>query len=247
MDELGRRVIGDTQRSGEFTTTRWTVVLTAGQEDSERREAALEELCRTYWYPVYAYIRRSGHSSADAQDLTQDFFTTLLRRDALASLTPRLGRFRSFLLTCLRHFLTDALRRAQAVKRGGHLIRVPLEDEQVERYYASDSTAGGTPEQLFEQHWALALLDRSYSRLESEYGEAGKAREFARLKEFLARDTQAGDYESVAKDLGLSTGAVSVAVHRLRQRYRELVRKKIAQTLENSGEVDDELRQLFGR
>jgi RNA polymerase sigma factor (sigma-70 family) len=228
-----------------FATTHWSVVLTAGRNDTTRARAALENLCQTYWYPLYAYVRRRGHSPEDAQDLTQAFFARLLERNWVGSADQQKGRFRSFLLSALNHFLADEWDRARAQKRGGGIPPVPLQFDTAETRYGHEPVDHVTPEQNYERRWALTLLDTVLRRLRSEYEQEGRADLFAALHPCLVGDRTAQPYAELAAKLGISEGTVKSAVHRLRQRYRRLLRDEIAQTVAEPGEVDDELRHLF--
>lgn len=228
-----------------FQTTHWSVVLAAGQTDSARHAEALEYLCRAYWYPVYGYVRQRGYRPEDAQDLTQEFLARLIHRKWLADLDPHTGRFRSFLLTVLSRFLINEFERGQAARRGGGKSIVSLDQHQAEGRFALEPRTNETPERIFDRRWALALLDRALARLRAETRAAGKSRHFELLSPFLSRDTEPGDYATIADQLKLSAEAVAVAVHRLRQRYREVVREEVAQTLAQPSEIDAEMRHLF--
>jgi RNA polymerase sigma-70 factor (ECF subfamily) len=230
-----------------FATTHWSVVLRAGAEtDSAAGRQALEQLCRTYWYPVYAEIRRRGHGEHDAQDLAQDFFACLLRRDSVTTARPCKGRFRSYLLGALDYFLSDARAREQTAKRGGGQPLVSFDELDAESWFRAEPASPDTPARAFDRRWLVALLDASLRELEAEQTTAGKAAQFARLKPFLACETDAGDYRQIAHEMGLKSGTVAVAVHRLRQRYQEIIRDAVRQTLLDPEELDDELRHLFG-
>jgi RNA polymerase sigma-70 factor (ECF subfamily) len=221
------------------------VVLTAGRlNDTTRVHAALENLCQTYWPPLYAYVRRRGYSSEDAQDLTQAFFARLLERKAVATVAPEKGRFRSFLLASLNHFLSDEWDRARAQKRGGGKV-IPFDLQSAETQLGEIPVENFTPEKAFEHRWAITLLEQVYQRLGGEYRAQGKATLFDALRATLAGAGDAAPYAALAKQLGLSEGAVKVAVHRLRQRYRALLRETIADTVSTPEEVEDELRYLF--
>lgn len=229
-----------------FATTHWSVVLRAGQAGSVAGAAALERLCQAYWYPVYAEIRRRGRGEHDAQDLTQEFFACLLRRGSFAAASPAKGRFRSYLLGALDYFLSDARARADSLKRGGGCNIVPLETLDGEVRYRAEPATRESPETAFDRRWLLSLLDAGLRTLEAEQAAAGKGAQFARLRPFLAAETEVGDYRGIAAELGLKTGTVAVAVHRLRQRYQEIIRTAVRQTLLDPGELDDELRHLLG-
>lgn len=230
--------------TGRFIPTRWTLVLAASaQRDTQAGRAALAELCETYWYPLYAYVRRCGHEQHDAEDLTQEFFARLLEKNTLAGVSPEKGRFRSFLLASIKHFLANEWDRSQAQKRGGGKVIISLDGAVGESRHPIEPADGLTPDLIFERQWVLALLDRVLSQLAEEY--ADKPAHFAALKDFLTASSSPGAAADAAKALGLSDGAVRVAVHRLRQRYRHLLRAEIAQTVENPAEVDEEIRRLF--
>ena len=225
-----------------FPTTRWSRVGRAGApSDSEAREA-LTELCRAYWFPVYAYIRRKGHDADRAADLAQDYFARLIEKGTLAAADPVKGRFRAFLLADLAYFLADARDREAALKRGGGVRFVPLEAEGRYRLEPVDDL---TPEKLFDRAWALSLLDAVVGRLRAEFASAGKAETFEAMKIVLTDGPRAVPSAELARRLGTTEGAVQVAVHRLRKRYKALVREQIAATVDDPAEVEDEIRALF--
>jgi RNA polymerase sigma-70 factor (ECF subfamily) len=226
-------------------TTHWSVILGAGEEDSTRRTEALEKLCQTYWGPVYAFIRRHGHDVPESQDLTQTFFAQLLARDAFRNLDPRKGKFRSFLLVVLRHFLVNEAKRLNTAKRGGGQTVVPLDAETVEYCLLPGAAQDVAPERLFDRQWALTVLDRVFGNLRSEFEKNGGLPRFEELKVFLANEGNSQDYAKAAHHLGLTPGAVKVAVHRLRQRYGELLRLEIAHTVESPLEIEEEMRYLL--
>lgn len=228
-----------------FATTHWTVILDAKNSTSAAAEAALESLCRSYWGALYAYIRRSGHSPADAADLTQAFFALFLERRYLKDVDPNKGKFRSFLLKALNHFLADEWRRDHAQKRGGSHVRLSLNTDDWESRFGHELRSDTTPENIFERRWAMALFARALDRLREEFAGDGKEQEFDQLKEFLTQPSQDGAYTAAAAQLGLEEGAVAVRVHRLRKRYRELVREEVAQTVATPDEVEEELRHLL--
>ena len=221
------------------------MVLSAGRSDSTRARAALANLCQTYWHALYVYVRRRGHSPHDAEDLTQEFFARLLEHNWVARADQQKGRFRSFLLTALNRFLADEWDKALAQKRGGGRTPVSLDTEEAERHYQEDPGSGMAADRVYDRQWAVALLERTLSRLRAEFAQAGKAREFAGLKTFLTADRQDIPYAQAAAATGLSEGAARVAVHRLRKRYRELFREEIAHTVGEPDEVDAELRYLI--
>ena len=227
-----------------FATTHWSVVLAAGQQDSSQAAEALETLCRTYWYPLYAYIRRRGYSHADAQDLAQDFFVQLLRKNYPARADPAKGRFRNFLLHALNQFLADERERALALKRGGGQVIIPLDDEAAEERYRLEVADALTPEKLFERRWAQTVLDRALMRLRAEFVADGKGEAYEVLQAFEPGDQNPLSYADAAVRLRVGESAVKSMIHRLRQRHRELVREEIAHTVPTVAEIDDELRYL---
>ncbi len=242
----GREMTGAPGAVGQpvFATTHWSVVLAAANEETAEAAAALERLCRTYWYPLYAYVRREGYSPADAQDLTQGFFAQLLAQHSLAHVAPEKGRFRSFLLAAMRHFLSDQRDRAQAVKRGGGAEILSLDAQEAEERYRLEPVDRLDAEKIYERRWAMTLLEQALVRLRDEMAVAGKAELFERLKGFVAGDREVSCGQ-VAAHLGLSESGTKSAVHRLRQRYRELVREEIAHTVANPAEIDLEIGYLM--
>ncbi len=237
---------GGPSSDAQFATTRWTLILSAAREaPTPRATAALAELCGLYWYPLYAFIRRRGHTAHEAEDLTQEFFLQLLATHSLAQVSPDKGRFRSFLLASVQHFLANAFDRARAQKRGGGQRPIALDAAQADRRYDLEPADELTPERLFERRWALTVLEQVLARLEREMGAEGKAEWFAALKVFLTGDG-GGTYAEVGVRLGQSAGAVKVAVHRLRRRYRQLLRDQIAHTVDDPSLIDEEIRYLLG-
>ena len=231
--------------AAQFATTHWSVVLSAGRNDTPRARDSLAQLCQAYWYPLYAFVRRQGHSAPDAQDLTQEFFARLLKKNSLEQVSREKGKFRSFLLASLKHFLANEWDRARALKRGGGQELIPLDGDSAETRYGFEPAHGETPDKIFDRRWALTLLDATLVRLREEFVAENKTKLFEALKFTLTAERGTTSYVEVAKQLGLSEGAVKVAVHRLRQRYREVLRAEIANTVATPGEVDEELRQLF--
>ncbi|HWL53426.1 MAG TPA: sigma-70 family RNA polymerase sigma factor [Chthoniobacteraceae bacterium] len=225
-----------------FATTRWTMVLKA-QGDSTLAQTALAELCQAYWFPLYAYVRRRGYGAHDAEDLTQGFFARLLRLESLGGVRRERGRFRAFLLASMKHYLADERDRASARKRAAEK-NVSLDAGLAEHRYGRETTDPLTPERLFERQWALALLESVLQRLAGEYEAAGKTALFDELRFALTGDRSDVPYATLAGRLGMSEEAVRVAVHRLRHRYRRLLRHEVAQTVENASEVADELAAL---
>ena len=231
---------------GQFTPTHWSVVLAAaGHADSTHARDALEKLCRNYWLPIYVFVRRQGHNAHDAQDLTQEFFARLLEKNFLAGVQREKGRFRSFLLASVKHFLANEWDKARAQKRGGGQVPISINSEVAENSFGLEPVDTLTADRIFERRWALALLEVVLRRLREEYTRDGKEKQFNELKSTLTEASRAAPYAVIAARLGTSEGAVKVAAHRLRQRYRELLRAEIADTVANPGEVDDEIRNLF--
>jgi RNA polymerase sigma factor (sigma-70 family) len=227
-----------------FATTHWSQIAAACDGDDAAARTALAGLCEAYWYPLYAFIRRQGYSAEQSQDLTQEFFARLLERDFLGALDPTKGKFRSFLLAACQHFLSNERDRERAQKRGGGRTILSLTPESAEARYLREPSHVQTPEKLFERRWALTLLDTVLSRLREEHRDRGKEAHFDRLRVYLVGERGAPQTD-VAAALGMSVGAVKVAAHRLRQRYRELLREEIARTVDDLTQVDDEIRQLF--
>ena len=226
-----------------FATTRWSLVAAAGQPDAPEAAGALADLCRLYWYPLYAYVRRRGHDANDAEDLTQAFFARLMEKGALAVATPGRGRFRTFLLTACQHFLANERQRANALKRGGGRV-VSLDLTDAEGRYRREPSHDESPERLFDRRWALELLGRVLARLRGEYVADGKGRRFDALKGQLTGDGTAA-YASLGEELGLTVSALKTAVHRLRRRYGELLREEIGETVTSAEEVEEEVQALF--
>ena len=230
---------------GRFATTHWSVVLAAAHRGSRESEEALAALCETYWYPLYAYVRRRGHTANDARDLTQEFFAVLLEKGYLQAADRERGRFRSFLLTALKRFLAKERDRAKAQKRGGGRGLISLDVRAGEDRYALEPSHDWTPERVYERRWALTLLDEAMAQLRQRYAADKKPLVFERLKAFLTGEGQGTSYSEIGGELGMSEGAVKMAVHRLRQRYREVLRTEVAQTLADLQDVDEELKHLL--
>jgi len=238
---------GQTSAPGDiFATTHWTIVLAAGRQCLPQAARALEELCRTYWYPLYAYVRRRGHTKEDAEDLTQAFFVRLLQQNSFARLDSELGRFRAFLLASLKHFLANERDKARAQKRGGGTANLSLDWQTADTKFQVADTREPSPDKAFDREWALALLAKVIERLQNECAADGKANLFEQLKQFLTAGQAESAQRAVAKTLGMDEGAVRVAVHRLRKRYRQLLRDEIANTLADPALVEEEMRALFG-
>jgi RNA polymerase sigma factor (sigma-70 family) len=228
-----------------FPVTQWTVVLAAGGTPSPESAAALERLCGLYWYPLYAFVRRSGYSPADAEDLAQEFFARLLEHNWIARADPHRGRFRSFLLMAIKRFLAKEWEKAKTLKRGGQVRFVPLLSGTAETRYSQELADTSTPEQIFEKQWALAVLAEVLNRLRAEYTRDGKASLFEALEPCLIGKRETHPYAALAARLRISEAAVKMAVHRLRERYREYLKEEIGQSVVSPAEVDEELRHLF--
>jgi DNA-directed RNA polymerase specialized sigma24 family protein len=228
-----------------FATTHWSVVLAAGGKTSPGAVAALERLCGTYWYPLYAFVRREGYDVESAKDLTQGFFARFLEKNYLGQTQREKGKFRSFLLASLKHFLADERDKAGAQKRGGGMTFVSFDDSTGEDRYRLEPVDVMNAEKLFERRWALTLLDQARERLQAEYVKIGKSELYDRIKIFEAGEKNAPPYADVAAELGLSESAVKSAVFRMRQRYRELVREEVANTVDSPAEIDEEIRYLI--
>jgi RNA polymerase sigma-70 factor (ECF subfamily) len=230
---------------GRFETTQWSLVLAAGQRGSAAAEEALARLCALYWYPVFAFVRRQGYRAEDAQDLTQGFFARLIEKGDLRAADRSRGRFRSFLLTNCRYFLANERDRALAQKRGGGRMPLSVDVVAAELRYERAVAHSETPERLYDRQWCLTLLDGVFEALRAEYAGTGRAGLFDRLKEFLTAGADAGTHADAARELGTSAGAVKVAVHRLRRRYREELRRRVADTVGSDQDVEDEIRYLL--
>jgi len=230
----------------EFSTTHWSVVPAAGRDSaSQEADAALAALCRTYWYPLYAFIRRKGHSPHDAQDLTQGFFARLLEKNYVAQADRERGRFRTFLLAALSHFLSDEWDKARRQKRGGGREVISFDAASAEERYRLEPIDHLDAVRLYEHRWVTTLFDKVLARLEQEFRDAGKNALFAGLKSSLLSDPDGSTRAQLGTRLGMKEDAVKQAVHRMRRRYRELFREEIAQTVAGPGEVEEELKHLF--
>lgn len=232
-------------RAHPFVTTHWSVVLAAGQRETPEAQAAMSLLCQSYWYPLYAFVRRQGYSAHDAQDLTQEFFLRLLRSHHLSAADPKRGRFRSFLLASLKHFLAHEWEKARTLKRGGGVQFVPLNVELGESRYCLEPADPVTADKLFERRWALTVLERVLERLHQDYVASHQATLFEVLRPALTGDRAVPPSGELACRLDMSEGAIRVAVHRLRQRYGELLREEIAHTVAAPEEVEGELQYLM--
>lgn len=235
-----------TPAGGRFATTHWSVVLAAGKSSAPEHRRALSTLCSIYWFPLYAYLRRQGYKAHEAEDYTQAFFAELLDKHFLKDVHPSKGRFRSFLLVAVKHFVSKERKYASAKKRGGGRKVFSLDFENAEqRYHLEPESKQLSADRLFERSWALTVLERAMGRLESEATTEAKRRLFEMLKDHLAADRASIPYRELAEDLETSEGAVKVAAHRLRRRFREVLRDEIAQTVTSEGQIDDEIRDLF--
>jgi RNA polymerase sigma factor (sigma-70 family) len=226
-----------------FGETRWSLVLAA--QGGDEAQPALAELCELYWYPLYAFVRHSGYSPEESEDLTQEFFARLLSKNWLASVDKTKGRFRAFLLATMKHFLANEWRRNQAEKRGGKLSIVRLDVDQAEERYHREPADNLSPDLLFERRWALTIIENVFSMLRSEMEDAGKSELFETLKDLLSPDSRHLSYAEAGARLGLTEDAVKMTVYRLRKRYRDLLRAHIAATVSTNAEIDAEIRDLF--
>jgi RNA polymerase sigma factor (sigma-70 family) len=229
----------------QFPTTHWSRVVTAGDRSAPGARDALAELCGVYWYPLYAFVRRRGHDPATAEDLVQGFFAALLEKESLATVDRSKGRFRSFLVAACTHYMSNHHDHERALKRGRGQAIVPIDVVTAEDRYRREPSHELTPERLFERRWATTLLDHVLGRLEAEMAAAGKAQMFAALKPALLGTADRLSYAHIAADLGCSEGAARAAAHRLRARYRTLLRHEVARTLDDLSAVEEEIRELF--
>lgn len=233
-----------TAAPGWFASTHWSVVLRAGQSSSSKADEALARLCEVYWYPLYAFIRRQGHNPPDAEDLAQAFFARFLEKDYVKDVNRQKGKFRSFLLASLKHFLADQWDRTRAQKRGGDKTHIPLDAQSAESRYLLEPRDNLTPDRIFERRWALTLLDQAMARLREEFALAGKAEFFDQLKSFMTAEKDAATYADAAAKLITTEAAVKMSVQRMRRRYRELLRAEIANTVADPEQIDEELRNM---
>ena len=229
----------------QFVTTQWSVVLAAREGESTEADQALAQLCSAYWYPLYAYVRRRGFNPHDSQDLTQEFFFRLLSRNYLDAADYRKGRFRTFLLTAIEHFLANEWRRARTLKRGGHIGFLSIEEQTAEQRYSREPASWLSPEKLYDQNCALALLDCALKKLRAEFEAQGKLERFEILKVFMTADAKTPPYAGLATRLDTSEAALKMAVSRMRARYGELLRQEIANTLASPEGVEEELCALL--
>lgn len=232
------------ERSDWFATTRWSMVLAAGRSESSESRAALASLCEVYWYPLYAFVRRQGHAPHDAEDLTQGFFAALLEREALGELQPEKGKFRAFLLACLKNFLSNQRDRQRTQKRGGGKSVTSLDAETAERRWQLEPADELTADDIFLRGWAMTLLNQTLAELRGEFEASGRGELFDYLKVYLTGEATTTQSE-VAEKFGMTHDAVKASVYRLRDRFRRKLREAIADTVDNPDEVDDEMRELF--
>jgi len=231
--------------AGAFATTHWSVVLNAGSEDSSQALVAIEKLARAYWYPLYAYVRRKGHDAHTAEDLTQEFFARVVSRNFFARFDRTKGRFRSWLLGSMNHFLAHEWEKSRTEKRGGGATLIPLDEAHANERYERQLAVESAPEKLFDQQWAMTLLERAGTRLRASYVADGRPEIYDRLKVFISGASPVPSYADAALQLGLTESAVKSAVHRLRQLFHELLREEVAQTVCTPSDLDDELRYLL--
>ena len=231
--------------AGPASATHWSVVLAAGRQNSPYAHEAMEKLCRAYWPPLYAYVRSRGHSPHDAQDLTQEFFGRLLEGQLLSQVQPTGGRFRSWLLVVMNHFLAHEWEKSRAQKRGGGVPPIPLDEALAEKRFEGALAAQQEPEKMFDREWALAVLDAAAARLRSTYADEGRSHLYEQLKPFVSRSAEPPTYLQVAASLNMTESAMKSAIFRLRQRYQQIVREEISETVAAFTDVDDELRYLL--
>lgn len=246
MTDPDKGAQGGVNKGGRFLTTHWTVVRDAGDPDSPGYRAALATLCETYWYPLYAYLRRYGCDPHEAEDLTQGFLARMLEKDDFRLADRERGKFRSFLMASLRNFVANERKHAKRLKRGGGATTVPIDVNDAERHYAQEAVEGLTPEKLFQRSWALNVLEQAMDRLQEEWQKSGKTAQFDALKPYLTPGKASKAYQEIAESLGMTEGAVKVAVHRLRRAYRAQLRAVIAETVSTENDIEEEIRDLFG-
>jgi RNA polymerase sigma-70 factor (ECF subfamily) len=234
-----------TARTSGFETTSWTLVLAAAVSPTPDSRQALATLCQTYWHPVYAFIRRNGYDRNQSEDLTQGFFALLLEKNYLVEADRLRGKFRSFLLTAVKHFLANEWDREHAQKRGGTQAPVSIDLVEAEGWYVPAAVEEATPESLFERRWAVSLLERVLARLRAEFAAAGKADQFQSLSAFLDQDSEDTRYRELADSMHMSAGALRMAIHRMRRKYRRLLREEISETVCTPKDIDEEIRFLF--
>jgi len=234
-----------TAHGAQFAATSWTDVLAAQRSGSPEAAVALEKLCRAYWYPLYAYIRRKGYDPYKAQDLNQEFFYRLIKENYLGAVDRRRGRFRSFLLAAVNHFLSNQRDHERAAKRGGGQTLISLDDTEAEDRFKLEPASDQSPEKIFERNWFLTLFDQALQRLREEQAAAGRSDLFDSLKPFVVDDAASGEYQAVAQRVNMTPNAVAVTVHRLRERYKKLVHDEVLRTVAEPSEIEDELHRFF--
>ncbi|HTG43012.1 MAG TPA: ECF-type sigma factor [Verrucomicrobiae bacterium] len=234
-----------TAYGAQFAATSWTNILAAQRSGSAEAAAALEKLCKTYWYPLYAYVRRKGSDPHKAQDLTQEFFYRLIRENYLGAVDRQRGKFRSFLLVAMNHFLSNQRDHEQAAKRGGGQRLISLDDVDAETRYAREPVCDLTPEKIFERNWFLTLFDQARARLEEEQPDGPRRQLFHQLQQFIIEDAEAGDYNAAAERVSMTPNAVAVTIHRWRERYKKLLYEEVVRTVADPAEMDEELRRFF--
>jgi len=235
----------NTGHGAQFAATSWTDVLAAQRSGSPEAAAALENLCRTYWYPLYAYIRRKGYDPYKAQDLNQEFFYRLLKENYLGAVDRRRGKFRSFLLAALNHFLSNQRDHERAAKRGGGQTLISLDDTEAEDRFKLEPASDQSPEKIFERNWFLTLFEQALNRLCEEQNAAGRGDLFVELKPFIVEEAAAGEYGAVAERVQMTANAVAVTVHRWRERYKKLVYEEVMRTVADPSEIEDEIHRFF--
>jgi len=245
VEGLARANSAEAAAKAGFATTHWSVVRAAGHPASANYRQALETLCKTYWFPLYAYMRRHGCDRHDAEDYTQEFFARLLDKHALRVADPKQGRFRSFLLAALKHFLANERDRIRAKKRGGGRKTLSLDFDNAEGKYALEPIDRLSPDKVFERSWAMTVLQQVMAQLQAEMASTGKGKPFEHMKGYLTGDIACISYSEMAAKLDMTEGAVKVAVHRLRKRYRQLLREEIAQTVSSEEQIQQEIRDLL--
>jgi RNA polymerase sigma factor (sigma-70 family) len=227
-----------------FSETSWGLITQAGRDGTAESRAAMEVLCRTYWYPVYAFTRRLGYGSHEAEDLTQELFVRILEKNSIAGADPRKGKFRSFLIGVLKNVMADRVAKDSAAKRGRNIVEV-VDLQSLEGRYLQEPSADLTPEEWYDRRWAATVLETALFRLEAEYAENGESEAFQLLRPYLTDEVESGDYERLSGKLRIRRGAVAVMVHRLRKRFRDRVRSVVASTVLHVGEIEEEMQRLF--
>lgn len=233
------------QRNDRFATTRWSMIRAVGGTNESTASSALEQLCQSYWFPLYAFVRRQGHDAESAADLTQAFFADLLQREDLKKVDPELGKFRSFLLSAMKHFLVNHWNKDRALKRGGGKSPLSLDFQTADEKYSLEPAHSRTPDSIYQQQWAKTLLDLIHKNLRQEFVERGRAVQFDKLQSFIAGKNSEQTLAEAAAQLSMTEVAAKVALHRMRRRFGELLRAEIEQTVTSPEEVDAELQQLF--